>query len=141
MHIVYFYIRLYSFYGPCGPEIKLYYYYYYYYIYIIYYYIIWCGVHTLGDSGVHTLGDTSASVNLAGQLLLTPSSSPPSSYSHFYVGSMYGDIRLDVARAYTSSADSPFSLISSFTLSNHLLLDRPLFILPCTYIAIALLPT
>ena len=26
MHIVYFYIRLYSFYGPCGPEIKLYYY-------------------------------------------------------------------------------------------------------------------
>ena len=25
MHIVYFYIRLYSFYGPCGPEIKLYY--------------------------------------------------------------------------------------------------------------------
>ena len=30
MHIVYFYIRLYSFYGPCGPEIKLYYYYYYY---------------------------------------------------------------------------------------------------------------
>ena len=31
MHIVYFYIRLYSFYGPCGPEIKLYYYYYYYY--------------------------------------------------------------------------------------------------------------
>ena len=27
MHIVYFYIRLYSFYGPCGPEIKLYYYY------------------------------------------------------------------------------------------------------------------
>ena len=29
MHIVYFYIRLYSFYGPCGPEIKLYYYYYY----------------------------------------------------------------------------------------------------------------
>ena len=31
MPIVYFYIRLYSFYGPCGPEIKLYYYYYYYY--------------------------------------------------------------------------------------------------------------
>ena len=29
MHIVYFYVRLYSFYGPCGPEIKLYYYYYY----------------------------------------------------------------------------------------------------------------
>ena len=26
MHIVYFYICLYSFYGPCGPEIKLYYY-------------------------------------------------------------------------------------------------------------------
>ena len=35
MHIVYFYIRLYSFYGPCGPEIKLYYYYYYYIIIII----------------------------------------------------------------------------------------------------------
>ena len=30
MHIVYFYIRLYSFYGPCGPDIKLYYYYYFY---------------------------------------------------------------------------------------------------------------
>ena len=39
--------------------------------------------------------------------------SSPSSYSHFYVGSMYDDIRLHVARSYTSSADSPFSLISS----------------------------
>ena len=35
-------------------------------------YRIWCGGHTLGDSGVHTLGDTSAFVNPAGQLLLTP---------------------------------------------------------------------
>ena len=34
-------------------------------------YRIWCGVHTLGDSGVHRIGDTSASVNPAGQLLLT----------------------------------------------------------------------
>ena len=68
-------------------------------------------------------------------------SSSPSSYSHFYVGSMYDDIRLHVARSYTSSADSPFSLISSFTLSNHLLLlGLPLFLLPCTFISIALLP-
>ena len=66
------------------------------------------------------------------------SSSSPSSYSHFYVGSMYDDIRLHVARSYTSSADSPFSLISSFTLSNHLLLGHPLFLLPCTFITIAL---
>ena len=61
--------------------------------------------------------------------------------SHFYVGSMYDDIRLHVARSYTSSADSPFSLMSSFTLSNHLLLGLPLFLLPCTFITIALLPT
>ena len=64
-----------------------------------------------------------------------------SSYSHFYVGSMYDDIRLHVARSYTSSADSPFSLMSSFTLSNHLLLGLPLFLLPCTFITIVLLPT
>ena len=32
---------------------------------------------------------------------------------------------VDVARSYTSSADSPFSLMSSFTLSNHLLLCLP----------------
>ena len=38
---------------------------------------------------------------------------------------MYDDIRLHVARSYTSSPDSPFSLISSFTLSNHLLLGVP----------------
>ena len=68
-------------------------------------------------------------------------SSSPSSYSNFYVESMYDDIRLHVARSYTSSADSPFSLMSSFTLSNHLLLGLPLFLLPCTFITIALLPT
>ena len=28
-------------------------------------------------------------------------------YSHFYVGSMFDDIRLHVARSHTSSADSP----------------------------------
>ena len=32
--------------------------------------------------------------------------SSPSSYSHFYVGSMYDDIRLHAALSYTSSADS-----------------------------------
>ena len=31
--------------------------------------------------------------------------------------------------------------MSSFTLSNHLLLGLPLFLLPCTFISIALLPT
>ena len=49
-------------------------------------------------------------------------------------------VRLHVAWSYTSSADSPFSLISSFTLSNHLLLGLPPFLLPCTFITIALLP-
>ena len=39
------------------------------------------------------------------------SSSSSSSHSHFYVGSVYYDIRLHVARSYTSSADSPISLI------------------------------
>ena len=59
------------------------------------------------------------------------SSSSPSSYYRFYVGSLCDDIRLHVAQSYTSSADSPFSLRSSFTLSNHLLLGIPLFLLPC----------
>ena len=57
-------------------------------------------------------------------------------YSHFYVGSMHDDIRLHVAWSYTSSAGSPFYLMSSFTLSNHLLLCLPLFLIPC-----ALLPS
>ena len=61
--------------------------------------------------------------------------------THFYVGSMHDETRLHVARSYTSSADSPFFLMSSFTLSNHLLLGLPLFLLPCTFITIALLPT
>ena len=68
-------------------------------------------------------------------------SSSSSSYYNFYVWSMYDDIRLLVARSYTSSADNHFSLISSFTLSNHLLLGHPLFLLPKTFISIALLPT
>ena len=46
---------------------------------------------------------------------------------------MYDDIPLHVVRSYTSSADSPFPLISSFTLSNHLFLGLPLFLLPCTF--------
>ena len=52
---------------------------------------------------------------------------------HFYVGSMYDGIRLHVARSYTSSSDSPFSLISSFTLPNHLLLGLPLFLFTSTF--------
>ena len=52
---------------------------------------------------------------------------------------MYDDIRLHVARSYTSSADSTFYLLSSFTLSNHLLLGLHIFLLPC--ISIALLHT
>ena len=47
-----------------------------------------------------------------------------------YVGSMYDDIRLHVARSYLVHIISPFSLISSFTLSNHLLLGLPLFFSP-----------
>ena len=58
------------------------------------------------------------------------SSSSTTSLSYFYVGSVYDDICLHVARSYTSSDDSPFSLIYSFTLSNHFLLGLPLFILP-----------
>ena len=80
----------------------------------------------------HTVGDIKAIANFLFFSFIL---------SHFYVGSMYDDIRLHVARSYTSSADSPFSLMSSFTLSNHLLLGLPLFLLPCTFITIALLPT
>ena len=68
---------------------------------------------------------------------------PPSScsqYSQFYVESMYDDIRIHVARSYTSSASSPFYLVSSFTLSNPLLLALPPFFLPRTFISIAPLP-
>ena len=75
-----------------------------------------------------------------GALIPTLSSSSSSSYSNFYVGSMYDDIRLHVVRSYTSSPDSPFSLISTLTLFNHLLLDLPLFLIHCTTITIALLP-
>ena len=50
---------------------------------------------------------------------------------------MYDDVRLHIARSYTSSAESPYSLMSSFTLSNHLLLGLPLFLLPCTFISVS----
>ena len=53
----------------------------------------------------------------------------------------YASNTLHVARSYTSSSDRPFSLISPLTLSNDLLLGVPLFILPCTFSSIALLPT
>ena len=58
--------------------------------------------------------------------------STSSSYTHFYVGSMYDAICLKAAPPYTSSADSAFSFISTFTMHNHLLLGLPLFLLPCT---------
>ena len=63
-----------------------------------------------------------------------------SSYFLFYVGSMFDNIRS--VGAHSPPLDSPFSLISSLTLPNHLLLDLPLFLLPCscTFITIALLP-
>ena len=57
------------------------------------------------------------------------------------MGSVYDDIRLRLERSYTSSADIPFSLISSFTLSNHLPLGLPLFLLLCTFISITLRPS
>ena len=69
----------------------------------------------------------SATRGAAGKGYILNSSS--SSYSDFNVGSMYDDIRLHIARSYISSADSPFSLISSFTLSNHLLFGLILFLL------------
>ena len=47
------------------------------------------------------------------------------SFPLLFVFDVRCDIRLHVARSYTSSADSPFSLISSFTLSNQLLLALP----------------
>ena len=59
----------------------------------------------------------------------------------FMSGSMYDDIHLRVARSHSSSANSTVSLISSFTLSNLLLLGLHLFLLPRTFIFIALLPT
>ena len=42
---------------------------------------------------------------------------------------MIGAIRLNVAGPYTYSADSPFPLIWSLMLSNHLLLGIPIFLL------------
>ena len=63
--------------------------------------------------------------SMAHTIIVLLSSSSPSSYSLSYVGSMYDGICLQVARSYKSSADSPFSLMSSFTLSNHLLLGLP----------------
>ena len=72
------------------------------------------------------------------KLLIIPSSSSSSSYSHFYMGSMYDDIRLHVAWSHTSSADSPFSFISSLTLSNHFRLVFSLVLLPYTFISITL---
>ena len=53
------------------------------------------------------------------------------------LGLMFGDIRLHVCRSYTSvsSPDSPIFLMSSLTLSNHLLLGLVL-LLPCTSIPI-----
>ena len=70
---------------------------------------------------LHTSNNQPPLTKWAGLRHITDHSSPssPSSYSHFYVGSMCDDISLHVARSYTSSADSPFSLMSSFTLSNH----------------------
>ena len=53
-----------------------------------------------------------------------------SSYSHFYMGLMYDDKRLHVAWSYTSSAESG---LISFSLSNHVLLGLPLFLLSCTF--------
>ena len=46
------------------------------------------------------------------------SSASPSSYSHFYVGSMYDDIRLHVARSYTSSANSPIRVHNTADVSS-----------------------
>ena len=58
----------------------------------------------------------------------------PSSWFLFHDG-----IRLYVARSYTSTPDSVVSLISSLTLSHHLLLGLPLLL--CTSTSIALHPT
>ena len=44
----------------------------------------------------------------------------------FPLGSMFDDIRLHVARSYTSYPDSPFSFISPLTLCSHLLTGCPL---------------
>ena len=52
-------------------------------------------------SVTRTDADTLAAYQKEGE---TSSSSSPSSCSHFYVGSMCDDIRLHVARSYTSSA-------------------------------------
>ena len=57
------------------------------------------------------------------------------------MGSIRDDSRLHAARSYTSSPDSPFSLISSFTQSTHLFFGLPLLLLPCISIPITLFPT
>ena len=62
-----------------------------------------------------------------------------STSSHFYMGLMFDDISLHVARSYTTPVNRPFSLISSHTLSNHLLLCLSL-LFSCTSITIAIRP-
>ena len=59
-----------------------------------------------------------------GILILFTSShaSSCSSYSHFYVASIFHDMCLHVARLYLSYPNHPFSLISPLTLSDYLLL-------------------
>ena len=59
-------------------------------------------------------------------LLTSSQETSSSSHSHFCMESIFDDIHQHVAWSYTSSAASRFSLISSFTLSNHLLLGIPL---------------
>ena len=85
--------------------------------------IIWNTKHEQYNVTLRKMVEQIPPLEHATRLYWESSSSSPSSYSHFYVGSMYDDIRLHVEPSYTSSADSPFSLISSFTLSNHLLLS------------------
>ena len=54
---------------------------------------------------------------------------------------MYDDERLIAPRSYNFSPDSPFPLVSSLILSNHLLLGLAIDLFPCTSIHIALLST
>ena len=50
------------------------------------------------------------------------------------------NIRLHVALSYAFSANRPFSLIPSLTLANHRLLGLLVFLLPCNFISVTLLP-
>ena len=92
--------------------------------------------NSLLDSPMATWLTVTGTLQYSSLFVLFPLLCP---YFHFYVRSIFD--APSCGTVVHSSVASPFSLISSLTLSNQLLLGLPLFLLPCTFVSIALLPT